>query len=341
MPQRLTRGGLIFAKIENLYNNTPYCFQYSIKFLGEVMFRKSALGVSIISAALSLAFQKPLLAQEIWSEDGTVVFEDGVPRFSGGTELFTFQYHPIVDESDPENLLFSTPPEIVPLNPVEIFKEYEGARVLEAPGMSELISQSLEGGFAASFSDMVLTELAVLQKNCVVDGAPIGNATIIPVYSDIRLHTNPVRTNAVLNVYSHKKLECDEGGVVVSIPLKRRWVIAIESGLEQGEIDKTIGGVKMTYKMFAKGKSVRLLAYYSNLTLTGERWQSDMQLISGFDEFGNVDPRNKYYNPNANSCLDIDFKNKPANDVDIVSIAPGDMRFCARGCIPGDVSATK
>lgn len=306
------------------------------------MFRNKALGVSIVGAAIALSLHSPLQAQEIWSPDGTVEFEGGVPQFSGGTELFKFHYHQIADDSDPENLLLSAPPELVPLEPVEIFGEYgDTIRVLEAPGMTELMQQSLAGGVAASFSDMVLEEIAVLQKNCVVNGAPIKDAKIEPVFSNIRLHTNPIRTNAVLNVFSYKRLECEEDGVVVSIPLKRRWVISIDSGLEQRDIDKTIDGVKMTYKMFAQGKSVKLMAYYSNLTLTGERWQNNMRLISGFDEFGNIDPRNKYYSANANSCLDIDFKDKPPNDVEIWSVAPSDMRFCARGCIPGDVSATK
>ncbi|WP_170529778.1 hypothetical protein [Ruegeria arenilitoris] len=306
------------------------------------MFRLKALGVSILGAAMALAIHGPAKAQEILSEDGTVKFEDGIPQYSGGTELFTFQYHQIVDENDPENLLLSADRQLVSLDPVELFREYgDSTRVLEAPGMSALMAQSLEGGFASSFSDMVLTELAVLQKNCVVNGAPIQSATIKPVYSVLRLHTNPIRTNAVLNIFSYKLLECSEDGVDISIPLKRRWVISIGSGLEQGPIDKTIGGVQMTYKMFAQGKSIKLMAYYSNLTLHGERWGPNMRLISGFDQLGNVDPRNKYYTPKAASCLDIDFKNKPPNDVDVWSVAPSDMRFCARGCIPGDVSATK
>jgi len=300
------------------------------------MFRLKALGVSILGAAMALAIHGPATAQEIMLD---------VPPGSEGARVFSFHYHPVPEVDGtryPGNLLIGELPAPVRLDPAELFNEYgDSPRVLEAPGIPELIEQSLEGGFAASFSDMVLTELAVMQKNCVSNGAPVKNAVITPKESSLRLHTNPIRTNAVLNIYSWKTLTCGEDGNLISIPLKRRWVISISSGLEQGPIDKTIGGVQMTYKMFAQGKTIKLMAYYSNLTLHGKRWQDDMRLISGFDQFGNVDPRNKYYTPKAASCLDIDFKNKPPNDVDVWSVAPSDMRFCARGCIPGDVSATK
>lgn len=307
------------------------------------MFRGRILATLFLGSLIGSLNHSGSLAQEIWSPDGTLVFEDGVPKFDNGTELFTFQYHKVPDDSDPTNLMFVRDAEVIPLDPVDIFRRYGNAReILNVEGMAELIEQSRAGGFAAAFSDMVLMELAVMQNNCIVNGAPAEDTDIKPVFSSIRLHTNPIRGNLVLNVFSYKNLFCttDEAEPDI-IPLKRRWVIVVESGLEQRVIDKTIGGVKMTYKMFAQGKSVKLMAYYSNLTLTDDRWQKKMQLISGFDEFGNIDPRNKYYDSNVNSCLDIDFKEKPKNDQVIASIAPSDMRFCARGCIPGDVSATK
>ncbi len=300
------------------------------------MFIKKALGVSLFSAVMMFSIHGPSQAVEIVSEGGE--------KEEGGS-IFTFHFHPVVEFdgiSYPGNLLRSEAPAPVALDPVQLFEDFgDSNRVLEAPGMPELIEQSLEGGVAASFTDMVLTDLAVMQKNCVINGVPIENAIITPKESVLRLHTNPIRTNAILNIFSWKTLTCSENGNVISIPLKRRWVISIESGLEQGVISKNIGGVEMTYKMFAQGKSIKLLAYYSNLTLQGKRWEHHMRLVSGFDQFGNVDPRNKYYTPKAASCIDIDFKVKPDNDDDIISIAPGDMRFCARGCVPGDVSATK
>ena len=290
-------------------------------------------------AALTCA---PVLAFDIVSEDGTVTFDEaGNPIYSGGEELFEFNHHRIVDPDDPENLLFGSSPQLQSIDPVEIFLEFEGNRVLQAPGFSALMEQSARGGLASSFSDMVLMEIAVLQKNCVVNGAPIENADIKPVYSSLRLHTNPIRTSATLEVFSYKRLTCEEGDQNIDIPLIRRWVMSIEDGLQEGEIDGEIGGVKMKYKMFARGEDIELVAYYSNLTLTGKRWQPTMRLISGFDEFGNVDPRDKYYDRDAASCVDIDFKEKPPNDKTIWSVAPSDMQFCARGCIPGDLSATK
>ncbi|MEM7709979.1 MAG: hypothetical protein AAF264_04370 [Pseudomonadota bacterium] len=201
--------------------------------------------------------------------------------------------------------------------------------------LDAVIEQSEAGGIAAAFSDMLLEEMAVIRANCIQNGEP--NIDPQPVYSEMRIDTNPVRGNAVLVVYSHKVIVCDGQ----NIPLKRRWVVAVEGGFEEGAITKPIGGEDFTYMMFADGREIQLLSYYSNLTLTGDRWEPEMRLIRGFDERGNVDPRNKYYRRNANSCIQIIFRTQPANDDTIASIAPGDVAFCARGCIPGDIDATK
>ena len=306
------------------------------------MFKDHMLSAFICSLVISISPLTSAHAAEIVAPDGEVEFDDkGTARFSGGTELFSFHYHE-PDPTDTEGLLYDTPGEMVEINPVELFEKYPGRALDDAPGMEELKQQSLRGGVAASFSDMVLTELAVLQKNCIgTNGEPGANVSIVPVYSNMRIHTNPIRTNAVMNVFSYKEIRCLVNGNLVTVPLLRRWVIAVERGLEQGPISRVIGGVTMTYKLFAQGKNIKLMAYYSNLTLTGPRWQPTMKLISGYDEFGNLDPRNKYYDRNRQSCIDIDFKDAPPNDVTIWSVPPNHMRFCARGCIPGDISATQ
>lgn len=281
-------------------------------------------------------------AVEIWSPDGNIVYDDdSTPRFLGGTELFKFRYHPPTEVAE-DGLLPLASAEPVTLDTVELFRQLpRGLEDIEKEGLAAVRKQSAGGGIAATFSDIVLEEIAVLQENCVVGGAPIENANIKPVYSSLRLNTNPIRTGATLEVFSYKRLTCTEGDVNIDIPLIRRWVMALEDGLQQGDIDGEIGGVEMKYKMFARGENIELIAYYSNLTLTGKRWRPTMRLISGFDEFGNMDPRDKYYDRNAASCIDIDFRKKPPNGATIWRVAPRDMQFCARGCIPGDISATK
>ncbi|WP_171103477.1 hypothetical protein [Ruegeria sp. HKCCD7255] len=309
-------------------------------------FRRFCLG-ALTSVAVPLA----AIASEVEAQDGEVKIEGERGDYSGGQYQFRFHYHPEADSRAllEEGLPFDTSGGAVEINSVDLFQKYRGEELIEAPEFQALQRQSARGGVAAAFSDMVLFELAVLQKNCVANGEPIANSAITPVYSNIRLHTNPIRGNAVFNVFSYKEITCTENGNLLTIPLKRRWVISALRGLEQRDITKTITFVDasgntvqtdMTYMMSAGGKDLRLMAYYSNLTLSGDRYEQDMKLVSAFDEFGNVDPRNKYYRPHEDSCLDIVFKNKPTNDHKIWS-SPTSMLFCARGCIPGDVSATK
>lgn len=309
------------------------------------MFRINRL-CSLACSIVLLSLPMMAGAQSIVSTDGVREFDErGAARESGGETLFTFRWHP-ESPNDPEGFLFGTQPDVVTLDPVELFQQYSDREIVEAPGYRALIDQSLAGGVASSFSDMVLEEFAVLQRNCIAGGAPVAGTEIRPVFSDLRIETNPIRGNATLVVFSYKEIVCDrneDGNIDADerIPLKRRWVVAVIGGLEEGPISKQIGGREFTYKLFAEGRSIQLLSYYSNLTLTGKRWQNDMQLIHGYDQFGNVDPRNRYYERNARSCVDIDFLTPPPNGQAIWSVHPSDVRFCARGCIPGDIDATK
>ena len=302
-----------------------------------ISFRKALNGFIFLTFAAGSA-----QAFNVESEDGTINQElSGFAQFSGATEAFEFRYHKPFDD----DAIFSTEeqgrPSAIPVDPLTLLQQYGTQTIRETEEFQAVLDQSERGGLAASFSDMVLQEIQLLSLNCVEGGAPVEDAKISPIYSNIRLHVNPVRTNAVLNVFSLKWLSCNENEV--GIPIARRWVISIPDGLEEGAIDGEIDGTPVSYKLFARGENVRLMAYYSNLTLTGPRWGAEMRLISGYDQFGNVDPRDTYYDLNEESCLDIDFVEKPTNDELIWSspIPPNKMRFCARGCIPGDVSATK
>jgi hypothetical protein len=321
------------------------------------------------------------LANEIVSESGSTRVENGVQQYFAPTNsetpasMFKFQYHPR-SEIDPENLLFENitdthgvfpqPESPISLDPVELFQKYYSyssnvppkevdtsdgedmlpptalQRLASEPEVAALLKQSLAGGVAAAFSDMVLMDTAVVIVNCINPNGTPSTPNIEPHYSALRISSNPIRGNAVVTIYSHKKILCIVDGQMKTIPLKRRWVISVPNGFEQGDVDGLVGNPPMAtaYKMFARGKNIKMMAYYSNLTLSGDRYQQDMRLISGFDENGNVDPRDKYYDARSASCIDIDFKTKPPNG-GLVQAIPSDMRFCARGCIPGDVSATR
>lgn len=298
-----------------------------------ISFRKALNGFIFLTFAAGSA-----QAFNIESEDGTVNNElSGFAQFSGGTEDFVFRFHEPVEDSDLLSTVEQERPLAKPAGPLFLLQEYGTENIGGSKEFQAVMDQSARGGLAASFSDMVLQEIQLLSLNCVEGGAPVEDAKISPIYSNIRLHVNPIRTNAVLNVFSLKWMSCKENQV--GIPIARRWVISVPDGLEEGDITGEIDGTPVTYKLFARGENVQLMAYYSNLTLTGPRWGAEMRLISGYDQFGNVDPRDAYYDLNEDSCLDIDFVKKPTND-DLI-ISSNEMRFCARGCIPGDVSATK
>jgi len=204
--------------------------------------------------------------------------------------------------------------------------------------LETVYDEMLRGGVYGSFAGMAFDEIRIILRYCSVDGEPVESTEIETVSNAIRLHTNPDPESMIVAVRSEKMVTCERDGASIAIPLKRRWVIAVLSDLAQTAID--VGDFK--YKMLAEGAFMQLIAYYSNVVLTPNVYQADMRLVTRIDPAtGRADPRRRYYDVRPAGCLDILFKFVPENDQSYTSLDPDDLLFCARGCIPGDVSATR
>lgn len=189
---------------------------------------------------------------------------------------------------------------------------------IKAEASLEILAEtSAKGGLAGAIADLGIEALEITRA--------CGSYTA-PVVSSIYYHINDYKDEAIFDIRTVKAIPagCADAGDTV----KRRWVVAVvDNGLRNGPIDFKKGDVEFKHKYYARGKRIRVIAFYENGVL-----------VKDFLPNGDPDPRAKVYWQVDNACIDFKFQN------DLVSLSregtlnssASNIIFCAGGCaIPG------
>ena len=160
------------------------------------------------------------------------------------------------------------------------------------------------------------SQATIAVSNCVkMDGTILDGATVSLYESDIKLNMNKDRKMGYFDIMSIKTISCNINGVSIYTILKRQWKFFAED-LNYSDIPVIKNGIAFNYRIYASGANIKVIAIlFDNVLIEAN------------------DPRYHFYDTSGDACIDILFKDEPAND-EVLHSRPDEITFCAGGeCI--------